>query len=170
VRKMLENAGVATIDADSVGHEVLERTGPAFGAVAARWPDVVVDDEIDRSALAEVVFGDPDELRELESITHPHIFDTIKARVEELEPPIVVEMPLLQHSLGRAWSRMVVDSREDARLARAIDRGMPEGDARARLAAQPSRAQWLATADLVVPNHRSMLELRDAVSTVLRYL
>jgi dephospho-CoA kinase len=167
---MLEDAGVDTIDADRVGHEVLDRSGPAFEEVGSRWPRVVVEGDIDRSALAEVVFGDPDELRALESITHPHIFDTIKVRVEELRPPIVVEMPLLHHGLGEEWRRIVVDSREEARLGRAIERGMTETDARARLAAQPSRAQWLAAADLVIPNHRSTFELRETVGAVLPHL
>jgi dephospho-CoA kinase len=170
VRGMLEDAGVATIDADRVGHEVLRRSGPAFQSVASRWPDVVVDGEIDRSALGDVVFGDPDELKTLESITHPHIFDTIRGQVEELEPPIVVEMPLLDHGLGNEWARMVVDARVKVRIARAIERGMKEEDARARLAAQPSRAQWLAAADLVIPNHRSTRELRETVSIAVMHL
>ena len=116
------------------------------------------------------MFGDPSELEVLESITHPHIFDRIVGRVERLDSPVVVEMPILTHGLRGDWRRLVVDSREAAKLARAIERGMSAADARARLQAQPSRAEWLASADLVIPNHRSVDELRDVVAGVLPFL
>jgi dephospho-CoA kinase len=170
VREMLAEAGISTIDADRVGHEVLAPGGPAFGEVAATWPDVVIDGEISRRTLAGIVFDDPEELRTLESITHPHIFDTIRTRMERLGLPLVVEVPLLDPGFGEGWGRIVVDSREATRIARAVERGMSESDARARLAAQPSRAEWLAAADLVIPNHRSKRELREAVETLLPHL
>jgi dephospho-CoA kinase len=40
---------------------------------------------------------------------------------------------------------------------------MSEDDARSRIAAQPGRAEWLAVADLVIPNHGSERELHEAV-------
>lgn len=166
VRRLLERLGIETIDADTVGHEVLESTGAAFADVAARWPDAVVAGEVDRRWLASVVFDDPAQLRELESITHPHIFDRIRDRVEEIPGPVFVEMPLLHHSLGPEWSIAVVDARDEVRLGRAIDRGMEENDARARMKAQPSRSQWLAAADLVIPNHGELGELETAVERV----
>lgn len=167
---MLAEKGIATVDADEVGHDVLERHGPAFDEVASRWPEVVVDDVIDRSALAAIVFGDRDELETLESITHPHIFGTIRARVERLQPPVIVEIPLLRHELDGEWHRLVVDSRDEVKLARAVERGMDESDARARLNAQPSRSEWLAAADLVIPNHGSLDDLRTVVDSVARRL
>ena len=163
----MAEAGVVTIDADSVGHTVLEPDGPAFGAVAERWPGVLSKGHIDRRALAQIVFDDPAELAELEGITHPHIFDTIRGRVEEIPGPVVVEVPVLKPVFGPGWLRMVVDSRDDEKLHRAVGRGMEEVDARARLAAQPSREEWLAVADLVVPNHGSMADLKMNVHMVV---
>lgn len=163
VRQLLEASGVVTIDADSVGHLVLQSDGPAFADVAARWPHVVRDGVVDRPSLASVVFNDPGELAALEGITHPHVFRTIQDRVKEIEGVVVVEVPLLSHGLGDDWRRLVVDCRDDVRLRRAVERGMSEDDARARMKAQPSRAEWLAVADLVVPNHGSLAELENAV-------
>lgn len=167
---MLAESGVATIDADEVGHEVLERSGPAYEEVATRWPEVIADGSISRPALAKIVFSDHVELKALESITHPHIFGTVRARVEDYDPPIVVEIPLLEHGLGSYWARMVVDSRDDAKLMRALERGMTETDARARLDAQPTREEWLAAADIVIPNHGSIDELRAVVAQVVPHL
>src|SRR3970282_522802 len=150
---------VATIDADAIGHVVLAPDGPASAEVASRWPEVLVDGEIDRSALAALVFEDPGELASLESITHPYIFDTIRARVQDIAGPVVVEIPLFYHRLGDDWRRMVVDCDDQTRMHRLLDRGMPEDDVRARMEPQPSRVDWLPAADLVIPNHGSLSAL-----------
>jgi dephospho-CoA kinase len=166
VRRLLEKSGIATIDADGIGHLVLEPDGPASAEVASRWPWVVVDEEIDRAALASIVFEDPGELASLESITHPYIFDTIRAWVQDIAGPVVVEIPLFYHRLGDDWRRIVVDCDDQTRLHRLLDRGMTEDDIRARMKTQPSRADWLAAADLVIPNHGSLNGLVGTVALV----
>jgi len=169
VRELLADAGVATIDADAVGHEVLADEESVFEAVAERWPDVVVADRIDRRRLGEIVFNDPVELKALEAITHPPIFDRIRERVEQIDGTVVVEISVVHHRLGGSWQRMVVDCRDEARLERAIARGMTAADAKARMSRQPMRSEWLAVADLVVPNHGSVGDLsREVASLVSR--
>ena len=170
VRRLLADAGVSTIDSDTFGHEVLEPGGAAFEAVSRRWPHVVSAGRIDRRELASVVFNDRGELAELEAMTHPHIFDTIGGRVEEIRGPVVVEMPVVTGRLGSEWRVMVIDSRHEEKLQRAIARGMDETDARARLSVQLSREEWLAMADLVIPNHGSIADLEDTVVAVVGLL
>ena len=80
VGRRLAERGMAVIDADEVGHRVLEPDGAAFDEVAQRWPEVVSEDSIDRTALGRVVFGDAAQLRELEAITHPAIRAEIESR------------------------------------------------------------------------------------------
>jgi dephospho-CoA kinase len=163
VRRVLKAHGVHTVDADAIGHEVLRTDGPAFAEVSRRWPQVLEGGEVDRRRLAVIVFNDPEELAALEAITHPHIFGRITASVEEVDRVVVVEIPVLNHSLGADWRRIVVDSRDQIRLARAIERGMSADDARARIAAQPTRGEWLAAADAVIPNHGDLDQLEQAV-------
>ncbi|MGH8949214.1 MAG: dephospho-CoA kinase, partial [Acidimicrobiia bacterium] len=69
VRRLLAERGIRTVDADAVGHAVL--AGEGLSPVADRWPDVVLEGQIDRKALARIVFADAGELRALEAITHP---------------------------------------------------------------------------------------------------
>ena len=163
VRRHLAEAGIDTIDADSIGHSVLEPGGAAFDRVASRWPSVVRDGRIDRGALAAIVFSDADELSDLERITHPLIFGAISDRVEQIVGTVVVEIPLLRKAPPGDWKRLVVDCDDSIRLERLIKRGLSEDDARARMAAQPSRGQWLAVADLVIPNHGDPDDLEQAV-------
>lgn len=167
VRRLLEEAGFFTVDADSVGHEVLRAGEPAFRSVAERWPDVVDEDTIDRAALGQIVFADQVELAELEKITHPHIFGRIRDRIQGIPDPVAVEIPLLEHRLGSDWDRLIVDSANEVRLQRLVDRGMSEDDARARMASQPGRQEWLARADIVLPNHGSLEALGGAVEVLL---
>jgi dephospho-CoA kinase len=166
VRGLLAKRGIRTIDADAVGHSVL--AGEALAPVAKRWPGVVLEGQIDRKSLARIVFSDPDELRALEEITHPMIFGRIRAELEKFPGVAVVEMPLLGESLG--WPRIVVDASDEARLRRAMQRGMSEGEVRERMAAQPSRGRWLAGAALVVPNHGDLVELESTVHAVVSWL
>ena len=170
VRRMLQELGVHAIDADSIGHDVIAPDGPAFGAVADRWPEVVTEGRIDRAALATVVFRDPAELRELEAMTHPHIFGRIATRLQDLSGVVVVEIPLLGRPAFESMPRLVVDCADDIRLARLIDRGMTPEDARARMATQPGRAAWLASADMVVPNHDDRETLWEAVQKTVSLL
>jgi dephospho-CoA kinase len=166
VRRLLAVRGIRTIDADAVGHSVL--ADEALAPVGDRWPDVVLEGQIDRKSLARIVFANPDELRALEEITHPLIFGRIRDELEGFSGVAVVEMPLLEPGLG--WPRMVVDARDDVRLQRAMLRGMSEAEVRERMAAQPSRARWLAGAALVVPNHGDLGELEESVDELAGHL
>ncbi|MFQ5524166.1 MAG: dephospho-CoA kinase [Acidimicrobiia bacterium] len=166
VRALLEERGIRTIDADSVGHEILEPGSEAYESVVSEWPQVVSTGRIDRARLARIVFNDPAQLRRLETITHPLIFGRIRRLVEGFDGPAVVEIPLLKADLGEGWGRMVVDADDAVRLRRAVARGLAHDDALARMKSQPPRAAWLAAADMVIPNHGSMTQLRRTVDVV----
>ena len=166
VRRLLEEHGIRTIDADSVGHEVLREE--ALQEVSKHWPDVVVDGVVDRSRLAEIVFSQPAELAELEAITHPLIFGRIEAELEGFEGIAVVEAPVID--FGANWARMVVDTPDETRVQRAVARGMRSEDVKRRMGSQPGRAQWLAAADLVVPNQGSLGKLSETVDVLVAYL
>lgn len=165
VRRLLAAHGIRTIDADSVGHVVLDEE--AREAVSERWPEVIVDGAVERSRLARLVFNEPDELAALEAITHPLIFGRIAAELEGFEGVAVVEIPLIDSELG--WPKIVVDALEDIRLDRAVSRGMRRDDVQRRMTSQPSRAEWLASADLVIPNHGSLAELSARVAKLASF-
>lgn len=154
--------GAVVIEADAVGHEILEPSGGAYDDVAAHWPQVVTAGHIDRSALAAIVFSDVAHLRVLESITHPRIRDVILARVAAVAPdPVVVELPLATGMFDETWVRVVVEADEAIRIDRVVGRGSDEEDVRARIAAQPDREEWLATADYVIANNGTVRDLES---------
>lgn len=152
--------GAAVLSADRAAHRVLEPGGGAARAVAARWPEAATGGRIDRRALAQVVFGDPEALAELETLTHPVIAEVLGAEVARVDDRVVVvEMPLPIDLLGPGWRWVVVDAPDDLRLARLVGRGMTREEACRRMEVQPSRDEWLERADLVVDNRGSRADL-----------
>lgn len=163
VSRMLAELGAQVIEADRVGHRVLERGGAAFAAVAARWPSAVVDGRLDRSRLAAIVFDSPAELNALEQLTHPAIKAEIGAIAAAANGPVAVEIPVIADLVEGTWLRVFVDAPDVARFARAVDRGSERHDVERRMAAQPSRAEWIRWADRVIPNDGDIPALRERV-------
>jgi len=140
------------VSADEVGHGLLFPDGAAFTAVAARFPESVVSGRIDRRALGAIVFADADALADLESLTHPAIGEEVRRRASRHRGLVAVEIPLAKDLIGERWPRVVVDAPPAVRWARLRSRGMSEDDVEARMAAQPTREEWLALADYVIEN------------------
>ena len=141
------------IDADKIGHQVLEPGGEAFDRVAETWPSVVIEGVIDRQKLADIVFRDRIDLERLESLTHSAIRQLIAETIENAtQQVVVVEVPLLTDFMGAGWVRVVVDVDQDARTERLRRRGMDAQEVARRIAAQPQRGEWTAAAEIVIDN------------------
>jgi dephospho-CoA kinase len=177
VSAMLAERGAVVIDADVVAREVVEPGQPAYAAVVERFgPGVVAaDGTLDRAAIAAIVFNDRDALKDLEAITHP----AVGARMVELmqaqadtENVVVLDVPLLvEKGTYETAGTIVVDVDPEIAVRRLVEqRGMSEGDARRRMAAQVSREERLAKADFVIPNGGSLEALRSEVDRCWTWL
>jgi dephospho-CoA kinase len=163
--ELLGRLGATVIEADRIGHTILQPEGPAAAAVGRRWPDVLVDGVIDRSALAAIVFSDADQLVELEEITHPLIAEEIERLATAAgERPVVVELPLVRRILGDGWIWVLVEAPAELRMERAVGRGATAEDVAARMTAQPRDEDWHAGADWVVPNVGTVSDLATAAA------
>jgi dephospho-CoA kinase len=89
--------GGVVVDADQLSRQATPRGSAALGAVEARFGSGVISDsgELDRAALARIVFSDPAALRDLETIIHPAVRPLIEREVETAEsggePFVVIE-------------------------------------------------------------------------------
>jgi dephospho-CoA kinase len=158
----LSELGWSVINADQVGHEVL-MDPEVVEAVAARWPEVVSDGAVDRSALAKVVFADAGELAALESITHPLIVGRIERWVETSVEPLAVEISVLKVAEPHWGPLVLVHTPVSVRKKRALERGMAAADVEARMASQPSDSELLAAADVVIDNQGTVEDLAESV-------
>jgi dephospho-CoA kinase len=177
------------VDADRLAREVVEPGTPGLARVVAAFGRQVLrpDGTLDRAALAARVFGAAGSAGSagtaadralLESIIHP----LVGARAEELIAAaatsddaeraagvvVVYDVPLLvENGLAHGYDVVVVvDAAESTRLARLELRGLPEQEARDRMAAQASREERLAVADVVVDNDGSTADLESAVDAL----
>ncbi|MEZ5161994.1 MAG: dephospho-CoA kinase [Marmoricola sp.] len=131
---------------------------------------------MDRPALGQIVFANPERRAALEAIVHPLVFERILVEAQASSTDIVVhDIPLLAES-GRADTFdavLVVDADEDDQLERMIhDRGWSEADARARMAAQATRQDRPAKLlmSLTTPDAEDLRERVTEVFDELRRL
>jgi dephospho-CoA kinase len=158
VAGLLAEHGARVVDADRIAREVVAPGTPGLAAVVAEFgPDVVAPDgSLDRPALAAVVFTDPAARSRLDGIVHP----LVRARAAEAiaaapaDAVVVQDVPLLVET-GQAGSYdlvLVVETDEEVRVARLVERGLSAEDARARIASQATDEQRRAVADVVLRN------------------
>ncbi|MFM6849710.1 MAG: dephospho-CoA kinase [Terrabacter sp.] len=173
VSRRLAELGAHLVDADAVAREVVQPGQPTLDAIRKRFGDTVIrpDGSLDRAGLAAVVFADADELAALDAITGP----AIVARAAELraaapadavsvyDMPLLVERGLWVHE----HLSIVVEADVETRVGRLVEhRGLGEGDARRRIAAQATDAQRRAVADVVLANHGTPEQLALAVDAL----
>ncbi|MGA5441240.1 dephospho-CoA kinase [Streptomyces griseoincarnatus] len=173
VSRLLVERGAVLIDADRIAREVVEPGTPGLAAVVQAFGEEILaeDGSLDRPRLGALVFNDPDKLATLNSIVHP----LVGARSRELEEAapedavVVHDVPLLtENGLARLYDVViVVDAGTGTQLDRLVRlRGMSEEDARARMAAQATREQRRAVADIVIDNDVPLDALERRVKEV----
>jgi dephospho-CoA kinase len=169
----LARLGAVVVDADALarvvvapGTEGLHRVREAFGPSA-----IAADGSLDRAAVGQLVFADPEKRLVLNGIIHPLVRAEGRRLAAEAGPDAVVvqDVPLLVES-GQAGAYdlvVVVEADPGERVARMVrDRGMTEEDARARMAAQATDEQRRAVADVVIVNDAGLEDLRRATRRV----
>jgi dephospho-CoA kinase len=180
VAKMLAELGAPSFDADKVGHEIYHPGGPAYRDVIAAFGDGIVaaDGTIDRKKLGPIVFADPAQLKRLEAIVHPRMFQRMGEMVGEMrakgvKAPIVIEAAILieahwQPLFDEIW--LVVAPREKVVQRVELERGLKPEQTEARIKAQLSDEERRKEASLVIDNGGTIEELRVKVTTLWRQL
>ena len=171
VARMLEERGAVVFDADLLAREAVEPGTPGHTAVIERFgADVLAPGgELDREALASIVFADPSARRDLEEIVHPEVrrlFADGSEAYRDTDRIVVFSAPLLVESgMHTAFEILVVIS---ATVATQIERlmwqrGMSEAAIRARIDAQAPLEDKAAVADFLVDNGGTLAELESQV-------
>lgn len=159
--------GAKVVDADAITRELQEPGEPVFDAMVQRFGTGIVgpDRALDRAAVAEIVFNDPEALADLNRIVHPAVGAEIARRMAalaETDAVVILDVPLLVESANahEMAGTIVVDVDPEVAVQRLVKhRGMRADDVRARMARQASREERLAQADLVVDNSGSPEDL-----------
>jgi len=169
VSGLLAGHGALIVDADAIAREVVKAGTPGFRAVVARFgPGVVAaDGELDRAALAGIVFADSEARGDLNAIVHPLVGQRSAQLINAASPEAIVvyDIPLLVENGAEAGFDVVVvvEAAREVRLQRLAGRGLPREQAVARMAAQASDEQRRVVADEIIRNDGTLAELRTAV-------
>ncbi|MBG6184309.1 dephospho-CoA kinase [Arthrobacter sp. CAN_A214] len=171
----LGKLGAVVVDADALAREVVQSGQPALAEIAEVFgPEVLLPTgALDRPALGSRIFGDPAARERLNSIVHPRVRERAAALVADAPPGsiIVEDIPLLvETGQGpRFHLVIVVDAPEEVRVRRMVDRrGMTEGAARERIAAQASTSDRNREADVVLENAGTADAAGEAIRRVWR--
>jgi dephospho-CoA kinase len=144
VGHMLAGLGGTFIDADALVREVTAPGQPAVEAIRARFGERVLGPggTLDRAALAELVFADPEALRDLEAIVHPGVRSLVETRLAQArrddDPFVVIEaIKLIEGGLAQRCDEVwLIECPPAVQRERLAERGMSGHDLERRLAAQ----------------------------------
>ena len=159
--KALTALGACIIDADAVYHRLLEESGPLCAALAERFGPAILTPEgrIDRKALGHVVFGDPEGLDELNTITHRFIGEEIHRQLTQAErdgrPAAAIDaIALIESGLGEGCDAVVgILAPKEVRIRRIMAReGISEDYARRRVEAQQGDGFFRAHCGYILEN------------------
>jgi dephospho-CoA kinase len=175
VGQMLEDLGAIVTDSDQLAREVVERGTTGFDQIVAAFGDgVLKNGDLDRAALAEVIFKDPTKRTQLEQITHPLIRKAFAKVVESSKGDSIVinQIPLLVESKHEyKFDHVItVSATEEIRIERLLNRGMNLTQIKQRIQAQSTDAQREAISDTVISNDKDHSELLVEVEKVWELL
>ena len=179
---LLSKRGIPSVDTDAVYRE-LTGAGPEptalTAALAEEFGDSVIADNnsLDRRALAPIVFSDPAKLASLNALTHRHILDETRRRLNAFEAEhrraAVVDAPVLFESGfdSECDLTVCVTASEEKRVDRIMRRDLvSEEEARRRLASQKSDDDLRALCDIVITNDGDDEALENDIDRLIRSL
>lgn len=163
--------GAEIMDFDQLARDVVERGSAGFDEILLRFgDDILLEGNLDRTKLAEIIFSDPVARKDLEAITHPKIrvaFEQVLAR-QALDTVLICQIPLLVESDHKYPFDLVVtvSASVETRRARLLERGMKGYQVTQRMQAQATDSEREAVADAVLVNDGSEDELLRQVENL----
>lgn len=176
VRKILESHGFYGIDADKVGHQVLEKDQKCVEALIKAFGHGITSQDqtgrtvIDRGKLGQLVFADPEKLSLLDEITHPRISEVIRGLINKVGKPVAIEAIKLMQAETKDLCDAVwlVESSEAVRIERLMtSRGFSEALARERIEAQSDIVWNHAEFDAVINSDQPLSTVQREVESLL---
>lgn len=157
VAQYFSELGARVVDADQLARIAIERGSAGFDEVLLRFGESILrNGDIDRKALAEIVFADGSARADLEEIIHPRVRELFAEVVADLAAGeiLIYEIPLLVESSAAANFDQVITVEADleVRKERLRKRGMFISEIEKRIAAQATREQRQALADQIIVN------------------
>ena len=175
VAGIFRELGFPVIEADRVAHQVMEPGQPAYNEVVSAFGKDILnaDQRIDRKRLGAVVFNDREKLAQLNAIIHPRVEQEMERELAQLATSgkyaaAFVEAALIfEADLHKKLDGVVVAwCLPEQQLARLMERGQSETEARKRIALQMPAAEKLALATEKIDCSGSLAQTRSQVEAL----
>ena len=157
VARNFAELGALVVDADQLARMVIERGTEGFAEVLLRFgEEIILNGDIDRKKLAEIVFSDEVARKDLEAIIHPRVQALFAEAVADLDHDdiLIYEIPLLVETGAAEKFDFVITVESDIELrkARLLKKGLYISQIEKRIASQASESSREAVADAVIRN------------------
>ena len=166
----LVKRGAVLVDADAIVRDLQKPGKPVFKKMVEHWGEKIItnEGELDRQAVADIVFKDAEELAALNEIVHPLVREEIANQREKYikgNNPIILDIPLLIESGYENLSGIiVVDLHTEEAVERLVKyRGFSREDALNRISSQVDREERLSKADFVIDNNGDLDSLENEI-------
>ncbi|MEC9034517.1 MAG: dephospho-CoA kinase [Actinomycetota bacterium] len=166
----LVKRGAVLVDADAIVRDLQKPGKPVFKKMVERWGEKIItnEGELDRQAVADIVFKEAEELAALNEIVHPLVREEIANQREKYikgNAPIILDIPLLIESGYENLSGIiVVDLHTEEAVERLVKhRGFSREDALNRISSQVDREERLSKADFVIDNNGDLDSLENEI-------
>jgi dephospho-CoA kinase len=179
VAELLKTRGFEVLDADSLGHDLMQPGQAAYDDIVREFGNAVLgpDASVDRAKLGAIVFADAEKRAALNRILHPRILDAVQRWFVSLDLPGGPEFAFVEAALlVEAGYRSILDrlivcwSRAEQQIERLLMRGLSAEQARLRLAAQMPAEEKRRAADDVIDCSGSLEETERQVEKLLETL
>jgi dephospho-CoA kinase len=179
VAGMLRELGFRVIDADALGHQVIELGTPAYREIVNEFGAGVVgaDGRIDRGKLGALVFADRGKLERLNAIVHPRVEEAMVRQFAEWEKSGVADAAFVEAALlveagyqKNLDGLLVALCRPEQQLERLLARGLSDVEARHRIAAQMPAEEKLKFATEKIDCSGTLEETRQQVEALAKKL
>lgn len=171
VSKILKERGIEIIDADLLSREIYNYDDVIY-EMKCSFPEVFIDNEIDRTILGNIVFNDENRLKKLNFIAHKKIKELIDDKINKSKSAIVVidAALLFEANIESQVNKVItVYCNKDIQIERIINRdNVSVEDAKKRIKSQLPQLEKIKKSDYVIDNSGSLDELQKNVEKLLK--
>ena len=176
---MLREFDCPVLDADTLGHELLERGQEAREEVVREFGDEILDahGNVDRSKLGQIIFADASKRARLNQILHPRILDVVRKWFTAQGHPGGPELAVVEAALiieagyNKELDEVIVCwCPPEQQLQRLVDRGLTLEEAKQRIAAQMPMEEKRRLGDETIDCSGSIKDTERQVMEVVKRL
>ena len=169
--RILSQEGFSILDTDLLAHEIMSTGTPVFERVVEAFGKTILstEGEVDRTKLGQLVFSNPAVRETLNGLVHPAVIQETEEWKAKQQGDAAVLVPLLfEAGWTEGWDAIVCVSADEKQIFQRLGkRGLSEGEARKRIAAQMPLAEKEAKADFVIRNNETLNALHEETLKVI---